>query len=117
MDQITTLGRFLSRSTHRCVLSTVASVNAKEDGNLPYVMCEYCHAMGNGPGDLEDYFQVFHQHSQICGGFVWEWCDHAVYAGKDEKGREKYLYGGDFKEASRMDSSQAGSSAIFSFHF
>ena len=71
----------------------------EKDGSKPFLLVEYCHAMGNGPGDFEDYFQLIHKNDRMCGGFVWEWCDHAVYAGKDEKGREKYLYGGDFKEA------------------
>lgn len=65
----------------------------------PFVLCEYCHAMGNGPGDLEDYFEAFNHHDELCGGFIWEWCDHAVYAGKTPvTGKEKYLYGGDFGE-------------------
>ena len=65
---------------------------------LPYVMCEYCHAMGNGPGDLEDYFEAFHRHDGHCGGFIWEWCDHAVYTGVTTDGRRKFFYGGDFGE-------------------
>ena len=64
----------------------------------PYIMCEYCHAMGNGPGDLEDYFQCFHRHEGHCGGFIWEWCDHAIYMGTTADGRKKYFYGGDFGE-------------------
>ena len=64
----------------------------------PYVLCEYCHAMGNGPGDLEDYFQCFHRHEGHCGGFIWEWCDHAIYMGRTPDGRKKYFYGGDFGE-------------------
>lgn len=55
-------------------------------------MCEYAHAMGNGPGDLEDYFELIHRYDGMCGGFIWEWCDHAV---KTESG---FLYGGDFGE-------------------
>ncbi len=53
----------------------------------PFVQCEYSHAMGNGPGDLEDYFQVFHQYDGACGGFVWEWCDHAIDMGEWEDER------------------------------
>lgn len=64
----------------------------------PYVMCEYCHAMGNGPGDLEDYFHVIQQYDGICGGFVWEWCDHAIDKGTTVDGRRKYFYGGDHGE-------------------
>lgn len=64
----------------------------------PLLLIEYCHAMGNGPGDLEDYFQMIYQYDILCGGFVWEWCDHAVYQGQAANGKEKYLYGGDFGE-------------------
>ncbi len=62
----------------------------------PYVLCEFCHAMGNGPGDLEDYFQAIQRHPGLVGGYVWEWCDHAVDAGRTPQGRREYLYGGDF---------------------
>ena len=65
------------------------------DGDKPYILCEYCHAMGNGPGDLEDYFQFFDSHETTCGGFVWEWCDHAIYRGKAANGKAMYAYGGD----------------------
>lgn len=74
------------------------------DGNLdgapdkPFILIEYCHAMGNGPGDFEDYFQIFHKEDIMCGGFVWEWCDHAIAHGKAEDGRTKYFYGGDHGE-------------------
>ena len=71
-------------------------VDSKPD--KPYLMCEYAHAMGNGPGDLEDYWWFIQSNEVMCGAFVWEWCDHAVYAGKAENGREKYLYGGDHGE-------------------
>jgi len=64
----------------------------------PYVLCEYCHAMGNGPGDLEDYFQCIERHPGHSGGFIWEWCDHAVFMGHTADGRKKYFYGGDFGE-------------------
>lgn len=64
----------------------------------PFLLIEYCHAMGNGPGDLEDYFRMICQYPILCGGFVWEWCDHGIYQGKAENGKEKYLYGGDFQE-------------------
>lgn len=68
------------------------------DGDKPYILCEYCHAMGNGPGDLEDYFQFFDSHETTCGGFVWEWCDHAIYNGKAANGKDMYAYGGDSGE-------------------
>lgn len=64
----------------------------------PLILCEYCHSMGNGPGDLEDYFEMFHSDDRMCGGFVWEWCDHAVDHGETSKGGRAYYYGGDHGE-------------------
>lgn len=70
----------------------------KEGENRPFILCEYCHAMGNGPGDLEDYHNIFYSHERFCGGFVWEWSDHACPLGTTADGRIKYGYGGDFGE-------------------
>ena len=64
----------------------------------PLVLCEFCHAMGNGPGDIGDYWEALEQYPQFAGGFIWEWCDHAVSAGQTETGEPRYLYGGDFGE-------------------
>jgi beta-galactosidase len=64
----------------------------------PYVLCEFCHAMGNGPGDLEDYMEKIYGEDRMVGGFVWEWCDHAIYLGDAPDGRKKYAYGGDSGE-------------------
>lgn len=69
----------------------------KQDEHRPFVLCEYCHAMGNGPGDLENYHNAFYSSPRFCGGFVWEWCDHTVPQGVAD-GRVKYGYGGDFGE-------------------
>ncbi len=68
------------------------------EGKLPFVQCEYIHAMGNGPGDAEDYQQLIMKYPGFCGGFVWEWCDHAVYGGTTPDNRPIYRYGGDFGE-------------------
>lgn len=65
--------------------------------HLPYILCEFSHAMGNGPGDLKQYYDLIYAYDCFCGAFVWEWCDHAVLLG-NEKGRKKYGYGGDFGE-------------------
>ncbi len=64
----------------------------------PFLLCEYCHSMGNGPGDLEDYFQMIDQNPFLCGGFVWEWCDHAVAYRETDEGKTVYYYGGDHGE-------------------
>lgn len=69
-----------------------------KDEHRPLVLCEYCHAMGNGPGDAEDYHNIFYSDERFCGGFVWEWSDHACILGCTEDGRPKYGYGGDFGE-------------------
>lgn len=71
----------------------------ENDGSKPFLLVEYCHSMGNGPGDLEDYFQMIHRDDRMCGGFVWEWCDHAIANGKAENGKTIYRYGGDSGEA------------------
>lgn len=70
----------------------------EKDGSKPFLLVEYCHSMGNGPGDLEDYFQLIQSDDRMCGGFVWEWCDHAIDHGTAEDGRTIYYYGGDHKE-------------------
>ena len=70
----------------------------KGSPDKPFILIEYCHSMGNGPGDLEEYFRLFHKNEIMCGGFVWEWCDHAIAQGKAEDGRTIYLYGGDHGE-------------------
>ena len=64
----------------------------------PFIMCEYCHAMGNGPGDLEDYRELIEKYNTLCGGFIWEWCDHAICKGVNEDGKSIYYYGGDHGE-------------------
>ena len=71
----------------------------KKDGSKPFLLVEYCHSMGNGPGDFEDYFQMIHKDDRMCGGFVWEWCDHAIAHGTAENGKTRYYYGGDHGEA------------------
>ncbi|MFH8730800.1 glycoside hydrolase family 2 TIM barrel-domain containing protein [Streptomyces sp. NPDC017964] len=60
---------------------------------LPFILCEYAHAMGNGPGGLSEYQRLFETYDRLQGGFVWEWIDHGL---ADE--RYGYAYGGDFGE-------------------
>jgi len=69
-----------------------------KDGSKPFLLVEYCHSMGNGPGDFEDYFQMIQGNDKMCGGFVWEWCDHAIAHGTAENGKTIYAYGGDHGE-------------------
>ncbi|MFC9248666.1 glycoside hydrolase family 2 TIM barrel-domain containing protein [Streptomyces sp. NPDC057136] len=64
---------------------------------LPFILCEYAHAMGNGPGGLSEYQRLFEQHPRCQGGFVWEWVDHGIRQ-RTADGREFFAYGGDFGE-------------------
>ncbi|MET8676559.1 glycoside hydrolase family 2 TIM barrel-domain containing protein [Streptomyces sp. NPDC004647] len=64
---------------------------------LPFILCEYAHAMGNGPGGLKDYQRLFETYERCQGGFVWEWIDHGI-ARRTEDGQRWFAYGGDFGE-------------------
>ena len=59
---------------------------------LPYFLCEYSHAMGNGPGDVKDYWDVIYKYPKLIGGCIWEWADHTYIEDSVPK------YGGDFGE-------------------
>jgi beta-galactosidase len=63
--------------------------------NKPHFLCEYCHAMGVGPGSLEDYWKLIYKYDNLSGGCIWEWADHSVY---NENAKYKYTYGGDHGE-------------------
>lgn len=91
---------FSNLDLHSRMYPSLAEIQDYLDGSpdKPFIMCEYCHAMGNGPGDLEDYFQLINAEDAMCGGFVWEWCDHAIYKGTAPNGKAMYYYGGDHGE-------------------
>ncbi|HHU71045.1 MAG TPA: DUF4981 domain-containing protein [Clostridiales bacterium] len=69
-----------------------------KDNEKPFIHCEFCHAMGNGPGDIEDNMEQIYKYSNYCGGYIWEWCDHGIYMGKADNGKEMFYYGGDSGE-------------------
>ncbi len=69
----------------------VAEIGAAADG-LPFMLCEYAHAMGNGPGLLSTYRELFERYPRCQGGFIWEWLDHGIRRGNH------FAYGGDFGE-------------------
>ncbi|MFF8532569.1 glycoside hydrolase family 2 TIM barrel-domain containing protein [Streptomyces sp. NPDC015532] len=77
----------------------VERIGRRQDGGglkrrrLPFILCEYGHAMGNGPGGIADYQRLFTSYDRLQGGFVWEWIDHGI---RDE--RHGFAYGGDFGE-------------------
>ena len=75
-------------------------VNATSEGrrrNMPFLQCEYAHAMGNGPGGLADYDELFDRYPRLMGGLIWEWIDHGLQR-TDDQGNLFYAYGGDFGE-------------------
>jgi beta-galactosidase len=76
--------------------TTDPALDARRRG-LPFIQCEYAHAMGNGPGGLTEYQDLFHTYDRLHGGFVWEWIDHGITR-TTEDGRSFYAYGGDFGE-------------------
>jgi beta-galactosidase len=61
-----------------------------DDINMPVFLCEYSHAMGNGPGDVWDYNELFERYPKLTGGCIWEWADHVVNVNGVQR------YGGDF---------------------
>lgn len=70
-------------------------VGMRSDDPRPFFLCEYAHAMGNGPGSLADYQDLFYKYDRLIGGCVWEWADHGMRS-IDGQGREYFKYGGDF---------------------
>ncbi|KAH7313558.1 glycosyl hydrolases family 2, TIM barrel domain-containing protein [Stachybotrys elegans] len=75
-------------------LRKLAEEEGVKDGKFekPIILCEYAHAMGNGPGLLEDYEELFRTYPRLQGGFIWEWANHGLW--KEDEGF--YAYGGDF---------------------
>ncbi|KAI1469289.1 glycoside hydrolase family 2 protein [Daldinia caldariorum] len=70
---------------------------AKDDSKRkPLILCEFIHAMGNGPGNIKEYIDAFYSHQKLQGGFVWEWANHGLLKKDEESGDEFYAYGGDF---------------------
>ncbi|WP_091166017.1 glycoside hydrolase family 2 TIM barrel-domain containing protein [Paenibacillus sp. 1_12] len=69
----------------------------REDLGKPHIICEYAHAMGNGPGGLKEYWDVFYAYKRLQGGFVWEWIDQGIRQWTAD-GVEFFAYGGDFDD-------------------
>ncbi|KAF2763097.1 hypothetical protein EJ05DRAFT_25773 [Pseudovirgaria hyperparasitica] len=79
------------------VNSIVRDFGRAETFDKPLVLCEFIHAMGNGPGNIKEYIDAFYAYPRLQGGFVWEWANHGMVT-KNEAGEEYYGYGGDFGE-------------------
>ncbi len=73
----------------------------------PYFACEYSHAMGNGPGDVMDYWDIFYKYKKMIGGCVWEWADHTVLVDGVPK------YGGDFEGELTYDGNFCSDGMVF----
>ncbi|MCF3964426.1 glycoside hydrolase family 2 TIM barrel-domain containing protein, partial [Streptomyces fuscigenes] len=76
---------------------SAAELDNPRHRELPFVLCEFGHAMGNGPGGLLEYRELFERHPRCQGGFLWEWIDHGI-ARRDAAGTPYFAYGGDFGE-------------------
>ncbi len=76
--------------------------------NMPVFLCEYAHAMGNGPGDVWDYNELIDSYDKLIGGCVWEWADHTVIVDGVQK------YGGDFKGELTHDGNFCCDGMVFS---
>ena len=71
-------------------LSSLKEIAENDEIDMPVFLCEYSHAMGNGPGDVWDYNKLFYKYDKLIGGCIWEWSDHTVIIDGVQK------YGGDF---------------------
>ena len=78
-------------------LSKMQNFAENWDGKKPLLLCEFIHAMGNGPGNIKEYVDLFYEHPCLQGGWVWEWADHGLRA-KSREGTNYHGYGGDFEE-------------------
>lgn len=85
-------------STMYSSIELLEEIGRQTTGVKPHLICEYAHAMGNGPGALLEYQEIFEKYPRLHGGFIWEWVDHGIRA-MDDNGRTFYKYGGDYGDA------------------
>lgn len=77
-------------------IETIVDFAQDDSKTKPLVLCEFIHAMGNGPGNIKEYIDAFYEYPKLQGGFVWEWANHGLLTTDKETGDEFYAYGGDF---------------------
>jgi beta-galactosidase len=77
------------------VSDIIAFANKDSSFDKPLILCEFVHAMGNGPGAIKEYIDAFYRYPRLQGGFAWEWANHGLKT-KASSGEEYYAYGGDF---------------------
>ena len=85
---------FMYMMPEECVTNIIKNKSL----DVPLFLCEYSHAMGNGPGDLKEYWDIIYKYDSFFGGCVWEFTDHSATIGDDVYGNPKFTYGGDFGE-------------------
>ena len=90
-DVYSTMYTWLEHKDENKLLMSKIIKNSKK----PHILCEYYHSMGNGPGNLKEYQDLFYAHDKLQGGFVQEWFDHGIEI-ITEDGQVYYRYGGDF---------------------
>ncbi|MGR0159021.1 glycoside hydrolase family 2 TIM barrel-domain containing protein [Paenarthrobacter nitroguajacolicus] len=87
----------IGRNDSGSLLLGCSAAESARQRTKPFIMCEYVHAMGNGPGAIDQYEDLVDRYPRLHGGFVWEWRDHGIRT-KDANGTEFFAYGGDFGE-------------------
>lgn len=76
-------------------IANLEKIGDRSDYTKPHIICEYAHAMGNGPGAFKEYWETFYEYDRLQGGFVWEWADHGIRK-QTADGAKYFGYGGDF---------------------
>ncbi|ADO76541.1 glycoside hydrolase family 2 TIM barrel-domain containing protein [Halanaerobium praevalens] len=84
-------------STMYSSIEKLEEIGRNNNNTKPHIHCEYAHAMGNGPGSLQDYWNIYEKYERLHGGFVWEWVDQGIRT-VDKNGNLYYKYGGDYGE-------------------
>jgi len=82
-------------STMYTPIEDLVKLGERTDLEKPHILCEYAHAMGNGPGGFTEYWETMYKYRRLQGGCVWEWCDHGIRR-RTAEGQEYFAYGGDF---------------------
>ena len=95
-------------------IDKIIKFGQEENFRKPLVLCEYAHAMGNGPGAIKEYVEAFYKYPRLQGGWIWEWANHGLLR-QNSEGKDFYAYGGDFGD-SPNDSNFVMDGVLFSDH-
>ncbi|OTB10414.1 glycoside hydrolase family 2 protein [Daldinia sp. EC12] len=97
-------------------IDEVIKYGEEKDWKKPLVLCEFAHAMGNGPGAIQEYIEAFYKYPRLMGGFVWEWANHGLLT-KTKDGEKYFGYGGDFQPDEPHDGNFVMDGLCNSSHF